>query len=130
MKHSIKYIGQVPSKWSSGNNVFYFLVSIGDEIFDYYTGLGHAKNAVQAKKFGMPLVPNIPEIDDVLECLFSDASCAQGSFDEFCSEFGYDTDSRKALETYLSCQNSGQRLRKALGKEFESTKQRIEAKND
>lgn len=39
-------------------------------------------------------------------------------FDEWCANFGYDTDSRKALATYLECQNNWVRLRKALGAKF------------
>src|SRR5947207_663766 len=40
-----------------------------------------------------------PTAEDVLDCLASDATGVQNSrddFDEWCSEYGYDTDSRKA----------------------------------
>lgn len=39
---------------------------------------------------------------DVLSCLTKNDV---GSFNDFCSEFGYDTDSRKASDTYLAVQN-------------------------
>lgn len=39
-----------------------------------------------------------PSLYDILSCL---AFYNPGTFEEFCSEFGYDTDSRKALSTYI-----------------------------
>lgn len=44
-----------------------------------------------------------PTSADVVSCLLSDASCAYGSFEDFCSDLGYDTDSRKAYRTYKAC---------------------------
>ena len=35
-------------------------------------------------------------------------------------------DSRKALENYLKCQESASKLKKALGNEYQTEKQRIE----
>ena len=55
--------------------------------------------------------PAKPILADILHSLQSDASLASESFDDFCGELGYDTDSRKALETYLACQKSGTDLR-------------------
>lgn len=40
-----------------------------------------------------------PTAYDVLACL---TKYEVGTFEEFCSEFGYDTDSRKAEKTYLA----------------------------
>ena len=59
-----------------------------------------------------------PEVTDVLYCLLSDALCGQDTFEEFCVNYGYDTDSRKALEIYLACQKTEQDLRKLLGNDF------------
>lgn len=39
----------------------------------------------------------------LLSCMASDSYCA-GSFEDWCDSFGYDTDSRKALNTFLMCQ--------------------------
>ncbi len=43
-----------------------------------------------------------PKIADVLDCLASDASGYENSngFEDWCLEYGYDTDSRKAEKTY------------------------------
>jgi hypothetical protein len=49
-----------------------------------------------------PAVCREPTAEDVLDCLASDASGYEnaGSFEEWCGEYGYDTDSRKAEKTY------------------------------
>jgi len=56
-----------------------------------------------------------PELEggDVLNCLHcfvSDAISGQESFSEFCSELGYDTDSRQARKTWKACQKSAEKL--------------------
>ena len=45
-----------------------------------------------------------PTVADVLNSLTLDASCVEYlSFGDWCDEFGYDTDSRKALEMFIAC---------------------------
>ena len=48
-----------------------------------------------------------PDID-IIYCIVSDAQCVQwnGSFEDFCSEFGYDTDSRSAERIYRACEKT------------------------
>lgn len=58
-------------------------------------------------KFGRPTAPNCA---DVVHSIYVDSSACHESFDDWCSNFGYDTDSRKALETYLACQESGKAM--------------------
>jgi hypothetical protein len=43
-----------------------------------------------------------------------DSSAADSSFDDWCADYGYDTDSRKALESYLECQQTSIKLRKVF----------------
>lgn len=43
---------------------------------------------------------------DALTCWASDALSGQYDFDEFCSELGYDTDSRQAYKTWKACQKA------------------------
>lgn len=74
--------------------------------FDYYTGTGHRNKQGKAKA---------PEPASVLHCLAMDARLAEDTFEDFCSCLGYDTDSRKALDTYLQCQKNGSDLRSVLG---------------
>lgn len=57
-----------------------------------------------------------PTLAEVLDCLASDsAGVANTSFEEWCGEYGYDTDSRKALRTYRVCDRQAERLKDFLG---------------
>jgi len=46
----------------------------------------------------------------VLYCFVSDAVAAKDSFKDFCSEMGYDVDSRKAEKIYKECEKSLNKL--------------------
>jgi hypothetical protein len=65
----------------------------------------------------------MPEAADVLDCLASDAAGienAQG-FEDWCSEYGYDVDSRKAERIYKTCQRQASKLKAFLGEsEYEA----------
>jgi hypothetical protein len=58
-----------------------------------------------------------PEAADVLDCLASDAAGFENarSFEEWCDEYGYDTDSRKAHRTFKVIERQAQRLEKFIG---------------
>jgi len=71
-------------------------VLIGGVSFDYKTGEG---------------IKSTPEACEVLAAYCRDGRDADCAYGDWCSDFGYDEDSRKALETYLACQEGG---RKAL----------------
>lgn len=58
-----------------------------------------------------------PTLEDILDSLALDASVLDQTFEEFCGEFGYDTDSRKAEETYQACRENAKGLLSLLGKE-------------
>lgn len=73
----------------------HWLVDINGQKFDYYTGTGHRKIS--------PTQRECKTIAEAAECTFK----------EWCGNFGYDTDSRKALETYHACQANTEKLRKA-----------------
>lgn len=53
-----------------------------------------------------------PKIADVLHCLLVDATAIDYSFEDWCGEFGYDTDSRKAFQMYETCVQTGLTLRR------------------
>lgn len=59
-----------------------------------------------------------PDIKDVLYSLTMDADAINYDFEEWCSNYGYDTDSRKALATYQECRDSYVKL-KSLGLKLE-----------
>ena len=75
--------------------------------FNYYTGTGH-----RDKKTGKA---KTPDIVGVLHNLVMDKQMADDTFEGFCQSLGYDTDSRKALETYLQCQKNGADLARVFG---------------
>lgn len=63
-----------------------------------------------------------PTADDVLECLCSDAGSyenAGGDFEAWCSEYGYDADSRKAERTFKAVETQTKKLRQFLGDDYE-----------
>lgn len=72
-------------------------------------------------KLGMGFGGAAPTVEQVLECLLSDASgIANGeSFEEFCDEYGYDNDSRTAEKIYLSTIEQTTRLKAFLGDKFD-----------
>ena len=72
------------------------------------------------------LVPTPPTLPDVMYALLSDARCAEGTFEEYCSEFGIDSDSRKALDVYLECQKTRTAMIKMLGSELFEELSRLE----
>lgn len=51
-----------------------------------------------------------PSAYDVLACISSDVNCPN-TFEDFCSEYGYESDSIKALQTFRRCSRFAARLR-------------------
>ena len=96
-----------PLKAESDNwqeTAHHWLVTIGGQTFDYYTGGAHVTEKGTPKK---------PSLDDVLHALVSDATACDESFEDWCDNYGYNSDSRKALAIYLQCQENAKKLRKA-----------------
>ena len=85
-------------------------VSFGKFTTDYFTGTGHRK---QANKY-MPLKPVAPCAADVLYSLILDAEACEQSYQDWCDNFGYESDSIKALNTYRACEAIGHELRKVF----------------
>ena len=58
-----------------------------------------------------------PVCANVLDCLASESARIDNSnkFDDWCADFGYDTDSRKAERAFKSCQHQALRLKTFLG---------------
>lgn len=97
---------------------------------EYYTGIGHrvdtpiTKRACVALKGASKksiafknqvldqLKPVAPSAGAVLYSLLMDSSAVDQSFIDWCSDFDYETDSRKALATYEACCETGLKIRK------------------
>ena len=56
-----------------------------------------------------------PDLKTVLECLQSDARAGNQSFEYFCGDFGYDTDSRRAEATWKACRKTHKELTRLFG---------------
>lgn len=87
----------------------------------YRMGIGHRKprKGRWATQEMMPVAT--PELADVLDSLIVDASCYDNarSFEDFCGDLGYDTDSRKALAMYEACRTTADWLTSLVGGESE-----------
>ena len=57
-----------------------------------------------------------PDIVDVLQSLTSDGYAQSLPFVEWCAEYGYDSDSRRAERLYRECRSLGRRFGRLLGK--------------
>ena len=64
-----------------------------------------------------------PKAADVLDCLASDAASIENarSFEDWCSDFGYDTDSRRAERTFKTCERQAHKLKQFLGPDLYDT---------
>jgi hypothetical protein len=104
----------------------------GDEVsedFDFFTGLGHREKpqwkhgvtgygngpeprpgSLLYEQWEKQAKPQAPHIADVLHSIILDSSAAGQSFESWCDEFGYDTDSRKAEDIYRACQENADKL--------------------
>lgn len=125
MSFKVIFVGKIKrDNW----DCFAWSVHLKDQTFDYYTGLGHATKSVgymglKPKTLARKVIRStndrdevifihIPKLKDVLHALALD--CTNENFHDWCSNFGCSTDSRKALETYLLCQENEIKLRKVL----------------
>jgi hypothetical protein len=60
-----------------------------------------------------------PTLNDILPCLAMDAATREFSFEDFCSNYGYDSDSRKAKQIYNTTLAQTKKLESFLGDAFE-----------
>ena len=61
-----------------------------------------------------------PNIADVLDCLAADATYSTDTFEDFCDNFGYNTDSRNAERIYKAGIKNTEKLKDLLGDEFDN----------
>lgn len=93
---------------------------------DFRTGIGHIKPmphtfmGSQSQWATQERAAVAPTVASVLASLLSDGQSASDTFEAFCSDLGYDTDSRKALDTYLACQATGTAMRRFLAEHYQA----------
>ncbi len=87
--------------------------------------MDHWRCIIRAGKARMSLVFSMgsghggkrPELADVLDCLASDAAGYENAkgFDDWCGDYGYDQDSRRALRTFKAVERQATSLHRVLG---------------
>ena len=108
-------------------------IKIGDMRTSYFTGIGHrkpkkyaSKNTFRRGTIGYAawerdnLIPSAPCAADVIYSLISDAEAGDMSFNDWCDNYGYSSDSISAFNTYQQCCAIGQDLRKVFTAEQRS----------
>ena len=114
--------------------------TIKDQAFEYFTGLGMREDVTADTKkraaYDFPCLtekdaagqtmrgrlylqrvqelrkPQMPPIAGLLNSLIMDGDACSESFASWCDSYGFDVDSRKALATYMACQENSDKLRK------------------
>jgi len=77
-----------------------------DSVMPVYFSMGHGHHG------------RVPTIYEVLDCLAMDSNgVEETSFEDWCSEYGYDEDSRTAEDTYDTIKDQAMRLRVLLDDE-------------
>jgi hypothetical protein len=66
---------------------------------------------------------NPPTSADVVGCMLLDASALDSTFEEWCSDMGYDSDSRAAERTYHACIEQGKKAKALLGEHFDALRE-------
>jgi hypothetical protein len=61
--------------------------------------------------------PQAPKIQDALYSLISDSSALETSFEYWCGDYGYNTDSRKAFEVYSACCENAKKINRLFNAE-------------
>lgn len=89
---------------------------------DYFTGIGHRKSKLKRPYFANPhsiaaeawdkqnLKPVAPNAASVLHSILQDGAAIETSFEYWCSDYGYESDSIKALNTYQACCEIGKKV--------------------
>lgn len=100
MEYSFKFLGR---QNRDGWECFAYAVTLKSTIhpnpasytIEYYNGIGHVFEGTDTPAAPLPF--------SVLSSIRMDDTNG-ATFKEWCEEFGYNSDSRKALATYLQCQ--------------------------
>lgn len=84
-----------------------FVVVMENETFEFGKGTGLRKN-------GNPVRPTITEF---LLCISTDCQAGEMDFEEFCSEFGCDPDSRKEYKIWEQCKENKEKMERIFDPE-------------
>lgn len=105
---------------------------------DFHTGTGHRQLVRGFKALSLPGAVNVkgqwqafkvvaPHAADVLACCILDMSAESETFANWCDNFGYDSDSIKARETYDACQRIADKMRRVFtGQQIEQLREALQ----
>lgn len=65
--------------------------------------------------YGTPVPP--PDVADVMRSLLLDASSTDENFNDWCANYGFDTDSRKAEASFNQCRETAAALRRTFDRD-------------
>lgn len=93
-----------PKDWARGTSHYRCVLKIGPRRMTTYFSMGSAYTKE-------------PSAEDLIDCLASDAASIENarSFEDWCADYGYDADSRKAEKIYKTCARQAARLRNLVG---------------
>lgn len=97
---------EVPEGWHSGTH-------------PYRVTLKYQRRQLTTSFFMGPANEEEPTAASVLHCLIGDVSAGELSFEEFCSDLGYEEDSRKAERIWKACAAMAPKVKRFLGASFE-----------
>lgn len=107
---SISYVAETSlNGWQCDQWRVTIKTQAGVWVEDYFTGLGLR---TKPKKSWLDPIPVNPSIADVMHALTLDGSAINESFHDWCDNYGYDSDSISAFETYRKCCATGENMRK------------------
>ena len=98
-------------RWDDGKHIH------GDKYIVMFSGLGNRRLRFPFwNSYNDAREEKDPRPYDVLACISSDANCPE-TFEKFCSDYGYDTDSRKAEAEFKSLKAFAIKLRRFFTQE-------------
>lgn len=99
----------------------------------YSMGIGHRRNphkpnacypgrirTIHDQEQAAKFKPVKPKLIDILYCLVVGGDCLENTFEEWCDNWGYDVDSRKAERTFKLCYLQTIQVRRLLGDDLEA----------
>jgi hypothetical protein len=94
----------------------------------YTVTLKYDRRQMTVPFFMGPALSHEPTDEDVLPCLFMDASGigSNTDFESWAHEYGYDTDSREAEKIFKQCKRNAVRLHRLLGDDYSKIAQKYE----
>lgn len=104
-KVTANYTGSKKAEWGNGQeNWNHHRVTVTNTENGKHTGFDFWASIAQ------PELRSEYDVLNAFNCFVSDAITGKDSFEDFCGEFGYDTDSRKAEKTHKACQRATDKL--------------------